>query len=178
MLDGAPDGGRRVEHGCLVRFPIAGAPQVLTTPTGDTVTTSALPTGDLIAAWRASRAQSVISATSVIPSGRAMRAVFPVLSMTMRWSTLRHFAIRRVARIPIPQRQRPTEFSWGHARAEWDDGSTRESWLRLGDAQQFTEAATAEVAGRLLGQHVKTGAYTPAVLFGSSLATDVGAEFL
>jgi hypothetical protein len=125
----------------------------------------------------ASQADSVISATSVVPSGPALRAAFPVLSVVMRWSALRRLAIRRLARIPIPERERPTEFSWGHARAEWTDGSSREGWVRLGDAQSFTEAVTAEVARRLHGQQAKPGAYTPGALFGASLATDVGAEF-
>jgi short subunit dehydrogenase-like uncharacterized protein len=178
MLNGAPDGGRRVEHGRLVRFPIAGAPQMLTLPTGDKVTTSALPTGDLIAAWRASRADSVISATSMIPSGPAIRAGFPVVSMLMHWSALRRFTIRRLARIPVKEHDRPTEFSWGHAWVCWTDGSVREAWLRLGDAQVFTVAVTAEIARRLLVNQVKPGAYTPAALFGAFLATDVGAEFV
>ena len=39
MLDGAHDGGRRVEHGRLVRFPLAGARQQFTTPSGDTAFT-------------------------------------------------------------------------------------------------------------------------------------------
>ena len=178
MLDSAPDGGRRVEHGRLVRFAVAGARQQLTTPAGDTVTTAALPTGDLLAAWRASNADSVISASSEIPSSPAMRLVFPVLSVLMRSSTLRRFAIGRVARIPIPERERARTFSWGHARAEWSDGTVREGWLRLDDAQYFTEAATAEVARRLLTQAATPGAYTPGALFGASLATDLGGEFV
>lgn len=178
MLDGAPEGGRRVEHGRLVRFPVAGARQQLTTPTGDTVITAALPTGDLLAAWRASNADSVIAASSAIPSGPGVRAAFPVLSMLMRSSTLRRFAIARVARIPIRESERPSEFSWGHARAEWNDGTSRQAWLRLGDAHHFTETATAEITRRLLAQQAQLGAYTPAALFGSSLATDVGAEFV
>jgi short subunit dehydrogenase-like uncharacterized protein len=178
MLDGAPDGGRRVEHGRLVRFPVAGARQQLTTPAGDTVTSAALPVGDLLAAWRASGAASVIAATSAIPSGLAVRAAFPALSVLMRWPALRRLAISRVARIPMGARERPRPFSWGHARAEWDDGTSREGWLRLGDAQQFTEAAAAEVARRLLGNQAPPGAYTPAALFGASLATDVGGEFV
>ncbi|MET0864004.1 MAG: NAD(P)H-binding protein [Nakamurella sp.] len=177
MLDSAPDGGRHVEHGRLARFPVVGARQQLTTPTGDIVTTAALPTGDLLAAWRASNADSVISATSAIPSGPAVRVAFPVLSVLMRWSALRRFAIGRVARIPMPERARPREFSWGHAKVEWNDGTSREGWLRLGDAQQFTETATAEVARRLLGQQVAAGAYTPGALFGAALAADVGGEF-
>lgn len=178
MLDGAPDGGRRVQDGRLVRFAIAGAPQQLTTPAGDVVTTSALPTGDLYVAWRNSKAASVISATSAIPSGPAIRVVFPVLSVLLRWSALRRFTIGRVARLTVPERPRPREFSWGHARVEWADGTVREGWLRLGDAQQFTEAATAEVARRLVAQQGRPGAYTPAALFGSSLACDVGGEFI
>ena len=62
--------------------------------------------------------------------------------------------------------------------AEWNDGTSREGWLRLGDAEHFTEAATAEIARRLLGQQGTPGAYTPAALFGASLATDVGGEFV
>jgi hypothetical protein len=178
MLDGVPEGGLRVERGRLVRFPVAGARQQLTTPSGDTVATAALPTGDLLGAWRASNADSVIAATSAIPSGTVVRVVFPVLSVLLSWSALRRFAISRVARIPIPERGLPREFSWGHARVEWDDGTSREGWLRLGDAQQFTEAATAEVARRLLEGRAEHGAYTPGALFGASLATDVGAQFL
>lgn len=178
MLDSAPEGGRRVEHGRLVRFAVAGAGQQLTTPSGDTVTTASLPTGDLLAAWRASNADSVISATSAIPSGPAVRAVFPALSLLMRSSVLRRFAIGRVARIPLHARERATAFSWGHARAEWNDGTSRDGWLRLGDAQHFTEAVTAEVARRLQGHQGRPGAYTPGALFGASLATDVGAEFV
>jgi short subunit dehydrogenase-like uncharacterized protein len=178
MLDGAPDGGRRVEHARLVRFPVAGARQQLTTPSGDTVHTAALPTGDLLAAWRASNAESVVSATSAIPSGPAVRLGFPVVSFLMRSSVLRRFAIDRVAGISIPARERPREFSWGHARAEWLDGTIRDGWLRLGDAQDFTEAAAAEIARRLLGRQAPAGAYTPGAIFGASLATDVGGEFV
>ncbi len=178
MLDGAPEGGRRVEHGRLSRFPVAGARQHLTTPTGDTVTTAALPTGDLLAAWAASGADSVIAATSAIPSGPAVRAAFPALSVLLRGSALRRFAITRVARIPIRARERSTEFSWGHARAEWDDGTSAEAWLRLGDAQHFTETTTAEIARRLADGGTSAGAYTPGALFGAALAADIGAEFV
>lgn len=178
ILDGFPEGGWRVAQGRLARFPVAGARQHLTTPTGDAVTTASLPTGDLLAAWRATGADSVISATSAIPSGPGVRAAFPALSLLLRSSTLRRFAIGRVARIPLHERERATEFSWGHVRAEWSDGTSRDGWLRLGDAQQVTEAATAEVARRLLSQLGRPGAYTPGALFGSSLATDVGGAFL
>ena len=78
----------------------------------------------------------------------------------------------------LPERERPREFSWGHARAEWVDGSSRDGWLRLGDAQDFTETATAEIAHRLHGNKGKPGAFTPAALFGVSVATDLGAEFV
>ena len=87
--------------------------QKLTTPAGDTVTTAALPTGDLLATWRASHAHSVIAASSAIPSGLAVRAVFPALYMLMRSPALRRFAIGRVARIPIRERERRMKFSWG-----------------------------------------------------------------
>nr|WP_284289085.1 saccharopine dehydrogenase NADP-binding domain-containing protein [Angustibacter aerolatus] len=46
ILDGAPDGGRRVHGGRLVRAAVAGDRQRFSTPSGDTVTTSALPSGE------------------------------------------------------------------------------------------------------------------------------------
>lgn len=79
----------------LVRFAVAGARRQLTTPAGDTVTTAALPTGDLLAAWRASNADSVIAATSMIPSGLAVRAAFPALSVVMLAATRRRPALHR-----------------------------------------------------------------------------------
>jgi hypothetical protein len=54
----------------------------------------------------------------------------------------------------------------------------REGWLRLDDAQHFTEAVTAEIARRLLERQAPPSACTPAALSGASLATDVGAEFV
>ena len=178
MLGGAPDGGRRVENGVLVKSAVAGDRQRVSTPAGDAMTTAALPTGDLIAAWRASNAGSVVSASSAIPSDPFVRAMFPAMSFVLRSSMLRRFAINRLAHVRIPQSDRPREYSWGHATATWADGTTAEGWLRLGDAQQFTESVAAEVARRLAGQQSQTGAYTPAALFGASLATDVGAEFV
>ena len=178
MLEGAPQGGRRVERGRLVRSPVGAARRHLTTPAGAGVTTAALPTGELIAAWRGSGADSVTAASSVIPSGPAMRALYPALSVLLRPSVVRRFAIARLARVPLRERQRPTEYSWGHAYAEWPDGTSSDAWLRLGDAQEFTEAVAAETARRLLTQRSRPGAYTPAALFGASLATDVGAEFV
>ena len=177
ILDGAPDGGRRVRGGRLVRFPVAGARRVLTTPDGATVTTASLPSGELLAAWRASAAPSVESATSAIPSGLAVRAVFPAMGVALRSPALRRQAIARLARVRLPTETRPREWSWGHARAQWSDGTVREVWLRLGDAQEFTVAAAAEVAARLLAPP-RHGAFTPAALFGPSLATDLGAELI
>lgn len=81
MLDNAPDGGRQVKEGRLVRAGVAGARLALTTPDGDSATTASLPTGDLLAAWRASDAEAVISATAAIPSEPAIRALFPVLAL-------------------------------------------------------------------------------------------------
>ena len=177
MLDGAPDGGRRVEHGRLVRVAVAGARLRLTTPDGDQVAAASLPTGDLLAAWRASGASSVVAATAAFPSGPAMRALFPVLGVVLHSSALRRRAIGRLARVRLPEKDRPRPSSWGHARADWDDGSSGEVWMRIGDAQDFTEATAAEVARRLLSGP-RVGAFTPGALFGASLATDLGAEFV
>ena len=178
IFDGLPDGGRRVESGRLVRSAIAGQPRDFTTPGGDAVSTAALPTGDLIAAWRASDAKSVTSASNMIPSGPAVRMLLPALSFLSRNAVLRRFAISRLAKVRMRAQEMPRQFSWGHCEMEWQDGTRREAWLRMPDAQEFTNAAVAEIAHRLAHQASPAGAYTPATLFGSSLAVDLGGEFL
>lgn len=177
MLGSAHQGGRRVAHGQLVRAGVASERLQLTLPSGDVVTTSLLPTGDLLAAWRASGAPEVVSGSSEIPSGAAIRATLPVLSLALRSATLRRLVIGRLARVPLPVRERPREFSWGHASAQWDDGTTAEVWLRLTDAGDFYENVAAETTRRLL-VGTSPGAYTPGALFGATFASDLGAKFI
>ena len=178
ILDGLPDGGHRVHGGQLVRSSIASQRMQLTTPNGDVVTTAALPTGDLVAAWRVSGAGSVVSATNMIPSGPLVSMLLPVVTLLSRISPLRRFAIGRLAAVRMREKPKPREFSWGHCVMEWADGTRREGWLRLGDAQEFTTATAAEIARRLATDGVRSGAFTPATLFGPALAEAVGAEFI
>ena len=177
MLGSAHEGGRRVAHDRLVRAGVASARRRLTTPSGDVVTTSSVPTGDLLAAWRASGADEVVSGSSEIPSGPLIRAAFPLISLTLRSPALRRLAVARLARVPLPVRERPRKFSWGHAWAQWADRSTGEVWLRLPDAGQFYEDVAAETARRVL-KGTSAGAYTPGALFGATYATELGGEFI
>jgi short subunit dehydrogenase-like uncharacterized protein len=185
ILDGFPDArgrgryeGRRYENGQLVRARIAGDPAILTLPDGTKVTTASMPLGELIAAQRASGAPSVISASSEAPSSPAVRALLPLATTLLAIGPVRAFARKRLAGVKFKARERPREYSYGHARLEWPDGTVQEGWLRLGDAQTFTGAVPAEVAHRLLNGQGRPGAYTPAALFGPSLAEACGAEYL
>jgi hypothetical protein len=80
--------------------------------------------------------------------------------------------------VKVKARERPREQSWGHARLEWADGTTREGWLRVGEAQAYTGAVPAEVARRLLAGDGRPGAYTPTALFGPALAEACSGEYL
>ena len=91
---------------------------------------------------------------------------------------MRNFAKGRLARVKLKARERPRPHSWGHARVEWADGTIQDGWLRIGDAQAFTGAVPAEVARRLLAGEGRPGAFTPAALFGPSLALACGGEYL
>jgi short subunit dehydrogenase-like uncharacterized protein len=185
ILDGFPDArgrgryeGRRYENGRLVRARIAGDPASLTLPDGTKVTTASMPLGELIAAQRASRAPSVVSASSEAPSSPVVRAVLPLATTLLAIGPVRAFARKRLAGVKLKARERPREYSYGHARLEWPDGTVREGWLQLGDAQAFTGAVPAEIARRLLAGEGRAGAYTPAALFGPSLAEACGATYL
>lgn len=178
IVEGLPAGGRIVRDGQLQRSAPAAEPQRWRTPDGDDVTTATLPSGDLLAAWHASRARDVVAASSEIPSGPVTRVALPVLSALMRSAVVRRAAIRALARRPIRAADRPRRHSWGHAVITWPDGMRREAWLELGDAMEFTIVAAAEVATRLHAGGAQAGAFTPGALFGSSLATDLGGRFI
>ena len=185
ILDGAPglEGGgryqgRRYRDGRLAPARLAGDVIHLTLPDGSTMSTAGMPLGELIAAQRASGAPDVLSASSEAPTGTAVRALLPLVTALLGIAPVREFAKRRLAQVQFKARERPREYSWGHARLEWADGTAREGWLRLGDAQAFTGAVPAEVAARLLAGAGKPGAYTPAALFGPSLAESCGGEYL
>jgi len=185
ILEGLPgvEGGRRYQgrryrDGRLAPAPIGGDPMRLTLPDGVPVTTAGMPLGELMAAQRASGAPNVLAASSEAPSSPVARAIMPVALALLAIGPVRDFAIRRLAAVRAAAKPRPREFSWGHAVVRWADGATREGWLRLGEAQEWTGAVPAEVVRRLLAGEGKPGAFTPAALFGPSLAEACGAEYV
>lgn len=147
-------------------------------PDGSRVTTAGIPLGELMAAQRASGAPSVVAASSEAPSSPVVRAVLPLASALLAFGPVRAFAKRRLAAVKMKAAVRPREHSWGHARLEWADGTVREGWLRVGEAQAFTGAVPDEVARRLLAGAGRPGAFTPAALFGPTLAESCGGEYL
>ncbi len=176
IVDSLAAGGRAYRDGRLVRTRPGANAETLTAPDGSRVTTAGAPTGDLEAARRASGAPSVVAASSELPSGATAQLLMPVLSALVRWRPLRDVAVRRLAAMRAPAPRKGRTASWGHARAEWRDGTAREGWLRTGDGMNFTVAVLAEVAARLAGGGGRPGAYTPGDLFGPELAEAAGAE--
>jgi short subunit dehydrogenase-like uncharacterized protein len=185
ILEGLPgvDGGgrfqgRRYRNGRLAPSRIGGDVSHLVLPDGSQVTTAAMPLGELIAAQRASGAPDVVSASSEAPSAPVIRAIMPLALALLQIAPVRAFATNRLARVQLKAHDRPREHSYGHAVIQWPDGTTREGWLQLGDAQAFTGAVPAEIARRLLAGQGRPGAYTPAALFGPALAEACGGSYL
>jgi short subunit dehydrogenase-like uncharacterized protein len=180
-MPGVPGGGRfqgrRIADGRLASAGYGGMPTTLVTPDGDRVRTASVPFGELIAAANATRGRTVVAASSLAPSGVA-RLIAPIALNLMHIAPLRRFAISRLSAVRVAQSPRPREHSWTHARVEWSDGTAREGWMRLGDASAFTSEVAAEIVFRLLAGEGRPGAYTPAALFGTSLATSCGGELL
>jgi hypothetical protein len=181
-LPGVPGGGRyqgrRYDQGRLAAARLGGDAARLKLPDDAEVTTAAMPLGELVAAQRASGAPSVVAASSEMPASPVPRVVLPLAAALLQIGPVREWAKRRLARVQLKARPRPRAHSWGHAVVTWPDGTTREGWLRLGDAQDFTGAVPAEIARRLLAGQGRPGAYTPAALFGPSLAAAAGADYL
>jgi short subunit dehydrogenase-like uncharacterized protein len=181
-LPGVPGGGRyqsrRYRNGRLAPARVGADVAHLTLPGGTQVTTAGMPLGELIAAQRASGAPSVLAASSEAPSSPVIRTILPLVFALLQLPPVRQFAKNRLARVQLKAHDRPREHSYGHARITWPDGTTREGWLRLGDAQAFTGAVPAEIARRLLDGQGRPGAWTPAALFGPDLAEACGAGYL
>lgn len=178
IVESLPSGRRQIRDGRLVATPFDDTPALLRTPDGEARTTANFSSGDLLAAWRASRAQHVVAASSEIPSGLAVKLALPALSILARLPRLRRVAIGRLARTQLTAADRPRRCSWGHAQVAWPSGLQREGWLRTGDAMDFTAAAVSEVTVRLLRGEGRPGAHTPGSLFGSGLAEAAGGELI
>ena len=169
--------GRRYRDGRLEADRLAGDQIRLVLPDGSTVTTASMPLGELLAAQRASGAPDVVSASSEAPASPVVRAVLPAATALLTIGPVRALARRRLAAVRLKAAPKPREHSWGHAVIEWADGSIREGWLRVGEAQAWTGAVPAEVTRRLLDGQGRPGAYTPAALFGPALAESCGGEY-
>ena len=178
IVETAALGGRQVRGGRLVPTRTASDPLWLTTPDGDRLGTASGASGELIAAWRASRADAVVAASSLVPTGALARSALPVASAVLRLPGVAGLATRGLARLSLRAQERPRPASWGHARVEWPSGAVREGWLRLGDAMDFTVAVASEVVRRLASGEGRPGAYTPGALFGPALATGAGGQFI
>ncbi len=178
IVDVLTTGGRRYENGRLVPARLGGDPQTLTLPDGETAKSGSVPSGELVAAQRASGAPSVAVTSALAPSSPVIRAVLPLLGRVLSVPVLRRFAVRRLAAVPTKAAPRPRTHSWGHAIVTWPDGTTREGWLRDSDGMNFTTAVVAEVAARLARGEGKPGAHTPTSALGADLAEAAGATFV
>ncbi|HJP74340.1 MAG TPA: hypothetical protein VJ914_08730 [Pseudonocardiaceae bacterium] len=174
MIDVLITGGRRYANDRLVKTRLGAGTRRITLPDGESVTSTPMPSGELLAAHAASGAPFVTATSSfgsITPAMRAMR-----LPLTI--PALRRAAIARLARTPGKAAPQPRSHSWGHAIVDWPDGTRREGWLRAGEGMDYTAAVVAEVAARLARGEGKPGAYTPAAAFGPDLATVDDAEFI
>lgn len=178
IVDLLTTGGRRYVGGRLARRRLGSDTYPLTLPDGDTVTSVSVPSGELYAAQAVSGAPDVDFASTLVPPGRAVRALLPVVGALLGIPALRRLALSRLARVEGEARPRPREHTWGHAVVTWSDGTVREGWLRAGDAMDFTAAVAAGVAEHLARGEGKPGAWTPAAAFGPELAVEAGATFV
>jgi len=182
IIGASAGGGLCYANGRLARTRALGDPETLTLPYGSSALTACGPSGDLVAAHRASGASFALAASSYAPSSAVLRTILPPLMTLLRINAVRDFAIRRLAAVELkpkpPTAQQGPGLSWTHARVQWADGATREAWLRLGDAMIFTTAVMVEVASRLARNEGRPGAYTPGALFKPNLAVSAGGQFI
>ncbi|MEV5715208.1 hypothetical protein AB0L41_15010 [Amycolatopsis mediterranei] len=153
-------------------------PRTLVLPDGETGKVAGVDSGELIAAQRASGAPDVMVFSGLAPTAPVVRALLPLLGRVVSIPVVRRFAVRRLAAVRTKAAPRPRAHTWGHAVVTWPGGTTREGWLRVGEAMDFTAAVVAETAARLARGEGKPGAHTPASALGAELAEAAGGTFV
>ncbi|EOD69981.1 hypothetical protein [Amycolatopsis vancoresmycina] len=153
-------------------------PRTLVLPDGETAKVAGIPSGELIAAQRASGASDVTVFSGLAPTAPVVRALLPLLGRVVSIPAVRRFAVQRLAAVRTKAAPRPRTHTWGHAVVTWPDGSAREGWLRADEAMDFTAAVVAETAARLARGEGKPGAHTPASALGAEVAEAAGGTFL
>ena len=112
-----------------------------------------------------------------MPTSTPVRALLPVAGRALRSDRLRGGLHRLIDRFRIAPPAPAGHVSYAHVRLTWANGTVREGWLRAGEGYAFTGRAAALVVRKLLSGAGRPGAFTPAALFGSDLATEAGAQF-
>jgi short subunit dehydrogenase-like uncharacterized protein len=178
IVDVLITGGRRFKDGRMVKTRLGSDVQAHTLPDGQKMKSAGVPSGELLAAQRASGAPEVSVTSGLAPTSPVVRVALPVFAALLSIPSLRRLAVRQMARAPINAAPRPRKHSWGHAVVTWPDGSRREGWLRADDGMDYTADVLTEIAARLARGEGPFGAYTPAAAFGPDLATAAGGTFL
>jgi short subunit dehydrogenase-like uncharacterized protein len=171
-------GGQAYRAGHLVPVPLGSNLRKHRLPDGTTVTSAAVPSGELFAARQASGAPTIDFTSALAPTSRLIRSTLPLLSWLLKRASIRKMMITSMAASKTKKTPRPRPYSWGHAVIDWSDGATREGWLRAEDAMDYTADVLMVVVRALLAGTAPRGAYTPAAAFGPELATEAGATFV
>ena len=177
VLDAAAAGGRAYRGGRLIRTRLGADVERTPLPSGESIRTVVVPTGELEAARRASGAPQVSATSSEVPTDRVSRLALPVIGAALRFGPARRGLVRLAGRLHLAPPAKPGEFSWAYARVSRGD-EHRAAWLRTGEGYLFTGRVAALVATRLADGEGRHGAYTPGALFGADLARAAGATIL
>lgn len=179
IVDSLRIGGREVREGRMVRVWAGGERERLTTPDGDSVTTASVGGGDLLAAWKATGAPTVIGASALAPATRPARVWLGLAGGLLRIPGAAGLATRQLGRVTVTAaKEAPRESSWARARVQWPTGRAREGWLRAGEGMAFTMDAASEIARRLICGEGRPGTSAPASLLGAEVAVAAGAQFV
>lgn len=178
ILETIPNGGRRIRRGELIRAGLGSLQETLHFPDGTDARAGAWPSGDLLAAHRASNAPDVVAASTEMAMGGAVRALLPIAAALLRVRMVRRFLTKRLANMRLTDKPMPRPSTWGRAWAQWDDGTTRTAWLRAGDTNDFTAAVPAFVALHLSRGEARHGAGTPVEMAGLGIVAEAGGEIL
>ncbi len=175
IVDGILYGGRRYVGGKLQPYLAGSDQEQLTLPDGTTAQTASIASGELEAAYRASKAPEVVACFAGAPSG-PVRFVIPIVAGLLALPALRNFAKKRLAQVEPPPS--PRKESWARACVEWADGTISTAWLQAGDGYAFLAKAAAITAQQLLEGKGRPGCFTPGALFGPELAVKAGGTFI